>query len=77
MMKAAESGPCLRLHPGDKLKVWWYSPLTGHAYLQEVLDNPGEFTFSNWKDLFKEGQEGPDWVVVIDDAGAGYKAPGW
>ena len=35
-----------------------------------------EFRFSNWNDLITEGQGGPDWVVVIDDAAAGRPAPG-
>ena len=48
----------------------------GHAFPQGTLENNGEFTFSNWSDLIREGAGGPDWVVVIDDAGAGYAAPG-
>jgi hypothetical protein len=66
-----------RVIGGEKLKVWWYNPQNGQAFLQAVVDNTGEFSFSNWHDLIKEGQGGPDWVVVIDDANAGYKAPGW
>ena len=62
--------------PGEKLKVWWYDPQTGHAYPRGILENDGEFEFSNWNDLIKEGMGGPDWVVVIDDLSAGYKAPG-
>jgi len=62
--------------PGSRLKVWWYNPQTGAAYLQAILDNQGEFEFSNWNDLIKEGMGGPDWVVVIDDVSAGYEAPG-
>lgn len=62
--------------PGEKLKVWWYNPQNGQAFLQGTFENSGEFSFSNWEDLIKEGQGGPDWVVVIDDSGAGYEAPG-
>jgi len=62
--------------PGTRLKVWWYNPQTGQAYLQATLDNQVEFAFSNWNDLIKVGMGGPDWVVVIDDASAGYEAPG-
>jgi hypothetical protein len=61
---------------GEQLKIWWYDPRTGHAFPQGTLENNGEFTFSNWSDLIREGAGGPDWVVVIDDAGAGYAAPG-
>ena len=62
---------------GEKIKVWWYDPKNGQAFLQGVMENTGEFRFSNWDDLIREGQGGPDWVVVIDDAAAGYKAPGY
>ncbi len=62
--------------PGNRLKVWWYNPQTGHSFPQGTFNNSGEFTFSNWQTLIKEGQGGPDWVVVIDDADASYPAPG-
>ena len=62
--------------PGEGLKVWWYNPQNGQAFLQGIFNNTGEFSFSNWEDLIKEGQGGPDWVVVIDDEAAGYNAPG-
>jgi hypothetical protein len=61
---------------GSHLKVWWYNPQNGNAFPQGVMDNTGELEFSNWGNLIKEGQGGPDWVVVIDAAGAGYSAPG-
>ena len=61
---------------GNKLRIWWYNPQNGQAFLQGIYDNNGEFEFSNWQTLIKEGQGGPDWVVVIDDATAGYDAPG-
>jgi hypothetical protein len=60
----------------EKLKVWWYNPQNGQIFLQGIFENTGEFSFSNWQDLIKEGQGGPDWVVVIDDLSAGYEAPG-
>ena len=62
--------------PGSLLKVWWYNPQTGHAYPQGIIENDGTLEFSNWNTLIREGMGGPDWVVVIDDALAGYKAPG-
>jgi hypothetical protein len=61
---------------GRELKVWWYNTQNGQAFLQGNMNNKGEYSFSNWQDLIKEGQGGPDWVVVIDDAAAGYGAPG-
>jgi Protein of unknown function (DUF4038)/Putative collagen-binding domain of a collagenase len=60
-----------------KLKVWWFNPQTGHAFPQGIIENSGEYEFSNWDPMFKEGEGGPDWVVVIDDASAAYKAPGY
>ncbi len=61
---------------GTRLKVWWYNPQTGHAFPQGIIDNSGEFEFSNWNTMMKEGEGGPDWVVVIDDVEAAYRAPG-
>jgi hypothetical protein len=61
---------------GAQLKIWWYDPRTGHAFPQATVQNTGEFNFGNWSDLIREGAGGPDWVVVIDDAAAGYAAPG-
>jgi len=65
-----------RVIPGEKLRVWWYNPQSGHAYPQGTIENDGEYEFSNWNALIKEGMGGPDWVVVIDDLSADYKAPG-
>ena len=62
--------------PSDKLRIWWYSPSTGQALPQGVFDNKGSYGFSNWDELIKEGQPGPDWVIVIDDANVKYSAPG-
>ncbi|MEA3462853.1 MAG: DUF4038 domain-containing protein, partial [Bacteroidota bacterium] len=62
--------------PGTRLKVWWYNPTSGYAFPQGIVDNDGEFEFSNWSNLIKEGMGGPDWVVVIDDLSAAYEAPG-
>ena len=76
--------PCLRefaintsVIRGGKLQVWWFNPKTGHAFPQAPADNTGALRFSNWENSIREGMGGPDWVVVIDDAAAGYSAPGW
>ncbi|MFH0759200.1 MAG: glycoside hydrolase family 140 protein [Bacteroidota bacterium] len=75
--------PCLRsvtIHTGvikgDQLKIWWFDPRTGNAFQQGTMDNTGEVHFSNWESVIREEQGGPDWVVVIDDASAGYGRPG-
>jgi hypothetical protein len=61
---------------GEKLKVWWFNPRNGQAFLQSEIENSAAFSFSNWDHIIKEGQGGPDWVVVIDDAAAAYPTPG-
>ena len=61
---------------GRRLKIWWFSPGNGHAFLQGEADNTGEISFSNWESCIREGMGGPDWVVVIDDESAGYAPPG-
>jgi hypothetical protein len=61
---------------GDHLKVWWYDPRNGNAFPQGMVENTGILEFSNWSNIIQEGEGGPDWVLVIDDAGAGYEAPG-
>jgi hypothetical protein len=62
--------------PGEKLKIWWFNPSTAYAFPQGTIENTGSFQFNNWQSLFGEGEGGPDWVVVIDDASAGYDPPG-
>jgi len=62
--------------PGKELNIWWFKPATGQAFLENRVANNGEIHVSNWKDLFKPGPHGPDWVLVIDDASAGYGRPG-
>ena len=61
---------------GKKLKIWWYDPRTGDAFPQGVIDNTGEFRYSAWNNVIRPSQDGPDWVVVIDDAAKNYPAPG-
>ncbi len=61
---------------GEKLNIWWFDPRTGNAFLQGTVDNTGEVNISNWESVIKEGQGGPDWVVVLDDSLAGYDRPG-
>jgi hypothetical protein len=63
--------------PSERLKIWWYDPRTGNAFLQEEVENTGEFRTSNWSHPLRQEQGGPDWVLVIDDATAGYAAPGY
>ncbi len=62
--------------PGKKLKIWWYDPRTGDAFPQGTFDNTGTFSYSAWQIVIEPTQDGPDWVVVIDDADLNYPPPG-
>jgi len=55
--------------PAAKLKAWWYDPRTGFAHPLGVI--PG-----GTRHAFKSPAYGPDWVLVLDDAAAGYGPPG-
>ena len=61
---------------GKELFIWWYSPVTGDAFPYGKVQNTGVFNISTWNTFIKEGQPGPDWVIVIDDATKNYPAPG-
>jgi hypothetical protein len=61
--------------PGPSLRVWWFSPRDGAAYPIGRIDNTGVFE-PGWDSRIRAPQVGPDWVLVIDDATAGYAAPG-
>jgi hypothetical protein len=55
---------------GKRLKAWWYDPRTGKA---AALN--GDFHVGG-KVEFTSPAEGPDWVLVLDDAARGYTPPG-
>lgn len=55
---------------GKQLKAWWYYPRTGAA-----KELQGDFR-AGGKLEFTAPAEGPDWVLVLDDAAAGYPPPG-
>ncbi len=55
---------------GKRLKAWWYDPRTGMAQAQK-----GEFP-TGGKLEFTSPKEGPDWVLVLDDAVRGFGPPG-
>lgn len=59
----------------NQLRVWYYDPRTGNAYLIGDFENTGSFSVP-WKDRLREAMGGPDWVLVIDDANADYPPPG-
>ena len=57
---------------GEKVRATWYDPRSGKASKIGVFENRGEKAF----DPPGEPGEGNDWVLVLDDVQAGYKAPG-
>jgi hypothetical protein len=54
---------------GDRLRAWWYDPASGEATQIGVFPRRDEMTFS------PSGAR-PDWVLVLDDAAAGFGVPG-
>jgi hypothetical protein len=54
---------------GTMLKAWWYDPRTGTAHVLDVLPKDRQRTFT-------PPSSGQDWVLVLDDAGHDFPAPG-
>jgi len=54
---------------GSQMRAWWYNPRTGGA---TVI---GEFSGSG-RVSFNPPVDGPDWVLVLDDASQDFAAPG-
>jgi hypothetical protein len=52
-----------------RLRAWWYDPRTGVGTLIGMIDAAPEHEF-------RSPGYGPDWVLVLDDPGAGYAPPG-
>ena len=57
---------------GARVKAWWYDTRSG------VAKAIGEFANTGVREFTPPGQpaRGNDWVLVLDDAGAGFPAPG-
>lgn len=57
---------------GDQIKARWYNPRTGEA------ESIGTFSSGDNREFYPPGevQRGNDWVLVIDNASAGFTAPG-
>lgn len=61
---------------GKHLRYWWFDPRQGLAHPNPIVDNTGRLTPA-WHWLpWQVKNEGLDWVLVVDDASAGYPAPG-
>lgn len=54
---------------GEMLRAWWYNPRTGAAALIGEFPRAPRLRFTTPVD-------GPDWVLVLDDAAAGFGVPG-
>lgn len=54
---------------GTEVLARWYDPRTGKATEIGRFPRSGDRTFTT-------PEEGPDWVLVLDDAAKGYQAPG-
>jgi hypothetical protein len=55
---------------GQQVRAFWYSPRDGKAQEIGVFDNRGVKFFSP-----PSSGQGQDWVLVVDDAGKGYRLP--
>ena len=62
----------LGLISGENVKTWWYNPRTGKARVIGTYPNKQTRTFDP---PGKEGR-GNDWILVVDDASAGFPEPG-
>jgi hypothetical protein len=56
---------------GSKIKASWYNPRTGTVQDAGTFDGSGARDFSCPSEGF-----GSDWVLVLDDAGRNFPAPG-
>jgi hypothetical protein len=54
---------------GPTVRAWWFDPRSGAAAEAGELPAEGGHTFT-------PPGNGPDWVLVLDDAAAGFGAPG-
>ena len=56
---------------GATVKAWWFNPRNGTATAIGTFPNTGERDFTP-----PDPGEMLDWVLVLDDAAKGYRAPG-
>jgi hypothetical protein len=57
---------------GTSVRAWWYNPRDGHASLVGEFPNAGTRRFVPPA----SATDGPDWVLVLDDASRGFTEPG-
>jgi hypothetical protein len=56
---------------GGQVRAWWFNPRTGAATEIGTFPGSGDRTFTS-----PDPGEMIDWVLVLDDASRGFKAPG-
>jgi hypothetical protein len=56
---------------GKEITAWWYNPRNGSAVRAGSYTNSANQSF-----ISPDPGENLDWVLVLDDASRGYKAPG-
>jgi len=56
---------------GQRVRAWWYNPRTGAAEAAGESDRHGAREFAP-----PDSSHGPDWVLVLDDAGKEFPPPG-
>ncbi|WP_219412821.1 glycoside hydrolase family 140 protein [Pseudonocardia nigra] len=59
---------------GSDLRAWWYDPRTGEAI--DAGSVPREESVEFFPPETEKGDDGPDWVLVVDDAARGFAPPG-
>jgi len=55
---------------GARVKCWWYNPRSGDSLEAGEFENTGTHAFKAPSEGF-----GSDWVLIVDDASKGFKAP--
>lgn len=58
-----------------RVRTWWFDPRHGTAIPVGESENTGKVK-AEWNTLPWHNGAGPDWVLVIDDAGKNYPPPG-
>jgi hypothetical protein len=59
------------------LRAWWYDPRTGISTPADIpMGAPTDAALTRNPQEFRSPPYGPDWVLVIEDAEAGYALPG-
>ena len=61
----------IELPGADKITAWWFDPRNGGSELIETFTGTGTRKFTP-----PSSGRGNDWILVLDDASKGYRAPG-